>query len=87
MHLLMNVEAGRVADAGARLAALRELRAAANALEDACAALVGLIDETRWQSDGVRALQEVLERLQRLADGHLGTVRGQVWQLEGVDAG
>lgn len=87
MHSLMNTETGAVDDTWARLAALRELRAAMGALEDAGALLVGLIEDTRWRSDGVRALQESLEEMQRLASGHLATVRGKVWQLEGVDAG
>ena len=87
MHSLMNVETVVVDDAGPRLAALRELRTAMGALEEACAALVGLVDESNWQSDGVRALHELLAELQRLANGHLGAVRGKVWELEGVAAG
>ncbi|WP_136055853.1 hypothetical protein [Microbacterium sp. K24] len=87
MHSLMNIETGAVDDAWARLAALRDLRAAMSALDDACALLVGLIDDSRWRSDGVRALHELLEEMLRLASGHAATVRGKVWALEGVNAG
>jgi hypothetical protein len=55
-------------------------------LEDACAALVGLVADTDWQSDGVRALHELLEEHRRLADGYWGVVRAQVWELESVPA-
>ncbi|WP_223622992.1 hypothetical protein [Microbacterium sp. EST19A] len=87
MHPLMNIETGTVDDAWARLAALRELRAAMGALEDAGASLVGLVDDTTWRSDGVRALHELLEEMQRLASGHLFTLRAKTWELEGVAAG
>lgn len=87
MHSLMNIEIGVVDDPWARLAALRELRAAMSALDDACASLVGLLDDSRWRSDGVRALHERLEEMLHLASGHEATIRGQVWQLEGVAAG
>lgn len=87
MHSLTNIETVRAEDAWERLAALRELRVAEAALEEACTSLVGLVDETTWQSDGVRALHELLADMQRLARGHLGTVTGRVWELEGVHAG
>jgi hypothetical protein len=87
MHSLMNIETVRAEDAWQRLAALRELRVAIAALEEACALLVGLIDETTWQSDGVRALHELLEDMHRVASGHVWTITGRMWELESVIAG
>jgi hypothetical protein len=87
MHSLMNIETVRAEDAWERLAALRELRMAIAALEEACASLVGLVAETTWQSDGVRALHELLEDMHRVASGHVGTITGRVWELKGVNAG
>lgn len=86
MHPLMRSETGTVDDPWARLAAIRELRSAMGSLDDACAALVGLVADTNWQSDGVRALHELLEETRRLANGYAWVLRGQAGKLESVDA-
>lgn len=85
MHSLMNTETATVDDAWERLAALRELRAAVSALEEACGSLPGIVADSDWRSDGVQVLHDILEEMQHLASGHLFTVRETVWELEGVN--
>lgn len=58
-----------------------EIRTATSALEEAGAALVGLVDATDWQSEGFRALHELLERSRDAAGVEVGSLRVREWEL------
>lgn len=60
MHTFEIVGTGASDAAWARSQALREIRAAVDAVNAAAAVLVRLTVDTEWDSDGVRALHQAL---------------------------
>lgn len=58
-----------------------EIRTAISTLEEAGAALVGLVDATDWQSEGFRALRELLERSRDAAGVEVGNLGVREWEL------
>ena len=62
--------------------ARRELDDALHTLDDAGAALVGLIDDSDWRSDGVRALNEVLSRVRQTVRVEVGQLRMRAGELD-----
>jgi hypothetical protein len=66
--------------------AAREIGAAISTLDSAGSALVSLIDDCDWQSDGVRALHELLGRLQDRTAAQLGDLKTRQWEIEAVGA-
>lgn len=64
----------------------RAIDEAIAALEDAGVALTPLLDETDWQSRGVRALNEELRTIATGVAAEIAQLRSRVWELEGVPA-
>jgi len=59
-----------------------EIGAALSALEHAGSALVPLAADTDWQSEGLRALHELLGRLRDDAGAEIGELRVRQWELD-----
>lgn len=59
----------------------REIGAAISVLEEAGAALVPLVDETDWQSSGLRALHGLLGGLRDGTGAEIGQLRVREWEL------
>lgn len=81
---MYSLSPGRVftsAEVWARLVAHREIGAAVSMLEDAGAALVGLVDDADWQSEGFRALHALLGRLREETGVELGHLTVREWEL------
>lgn len=64
-----------------------EVRAAISAVESAGTALASLVDESAWQSDGVRALHELLGDVQARARATCGELAVREGEIEAVGAG
>lgn len=58
-----------------------EIRTAISTLEDAGAALVGLVGSADWQSDGLRALHSLLARLRDETGAEVGQLTVREWEL------
>ena len=63
MYSIALTQAGAAEAAWARMHAAQELRHATESLDIAAASLVGIASVASWESDGVRALQGVIEAL------------------------
>lgn len=59
----------------------REVGTAISVLEDAGAVLVSLVDASDWQSEGLRALHELLARLREESGVEIGHLRVRQWEL------
>lgn len=59
----------------------REVGTAISVLEDAGAVLVSLVDASDWQSEGLRALHELLARLREESGVESGHLRVRQWEL------
>lgn len=84
MHSIAPWETPTVVTAWAKSAALRELRDAIDALDSARSSLVGLAADTEWHSDGVRAMQQSLDDLQRRAGVLAGALRFREQEIVAV---
>lgn len=69
----------------AKSQAARDLRAAVDALDDAGASLRGLVDETAWRSDGIRAMHDALGDYGRRTWAEASDTRGRVSEVVGID--
>lgn len=69
----------------ALFAALRAIDDAVIALEDAGAALLPLIADSEWNSDGVRALHELLENFKDRSLSEIAQLGSRTWELESVN--
>jgi hypothetical protein len=69
------------AELWARLVAHREISAALSTLEDVGTALVRLVDDADWESEGVRALHDLLGRLRDDTGVELGRLKVREWEL------
>ena len=58
-----------------------EIQAAIWTLEDAGAALVGLVSRADWQSEGLRALHALLARLRDDIGAQVGQLTVREWEL------
>ncbi|WP_226534042.1 hypothetical protein [Microbacterium paraoxydans] len=77
---------GRVstsAELWARLVAHQAIGSAVSTLEEAGAALVELVDDADWQSEGFRALHDLLGRLRDETGAELGRLTVREWELGG----
>lgn len=72
---------------GAWFAAGRALDRALDAFETAGAALSGVVAETDWHADGVRALHTALGDLLSHIEVEHGRVAGRQWELERMAGG
>ena len=61
--------------------ARRELADAISILERAGAALIPMLDDSDWQSDGLRALHDLLARLRDDTGVELGHLQVREWEL------
>lgn len=86
MHSFTHAEAGVSEALWAQVSALQDVRSAMTALDTAGAALVGLVDDSDWRSDGVRALNELLRRLTERTGEQRGALAVREWELERVVA-
>ncbi|PRA79645.1 hypothetical protein CQ045_13875 [Microbacterium sp. MYb66] len=68
-------------DPGIWFLACREIAAAISTLDAAGAFLVGLADSSDWQSAGLRALHELLERLRGETGVEVGHLTAREWEL------
>ncbi|WP_435748302.1 hypothetical protein [Microbacterium sp. PMB16] len=82
MHSFANVEAFASEELWAWVSACKEMDLAIGELEMARAALTPLIDDADWQSDGVRALHELLRQFQERTAGEIGDLRARQAELE-----
>jgi hypothetical protein len=64
-----------------RLLARTEIGTAISLLEEAGAALVALVDASDWQSEGFRALHELLARMRDDTGVEIGNLRVREWEL------
>ena len=87
MHSFTHAEAYASDAFWAWVTARRDIDAAITALESAGAALVALVDESDWQSDGVRALHELLGRVQDGTGSEIGGLQVRARELEAVVQG
>ncbi|MFK3677507.1 hypothetical protein ACI2IP_07230 [Microbacterium sp. NPDC090218] len=71
------------AELWARLVTRREIDAALVVLDDAGAALVRLVDDADWESQGLRALHALLGRLRDDTGVELGHLRVREWEATG----
>lgn len=65
------------------IAVRRELAEAITLMEDAGAELVALAADAAWESDGFRALQELLSRLRDDTGAEVGELAVREWELGG----
>lgn len=65
-------------------AARREIESAIAALDEAAAALVALVADSDWQSDGVRALHALLSDLRSRASAQIASLSERARELERV---
>jgi hypothetical protein len=63
-----------------------EIQTAISTLEDAGAALVGLVSRADWQSDGLRALHGLLARVRDDTGAEVGQLTVRAWELGGGGA-
>lgn len=63
--------------------ACREIAAAIATLEEAGATLVALVDSSGWQSEGFRALHELIMRLRDDTGAEIGQLKVREWELGG----
>lgn len=77
-------ETPTVVTAWARASALRELRDAIEALDSARAILWGLVQDTGWHSDGVRAMQQSMDDLQRRTGAVAAAARFREYEVAGT---
>jgi hypothetical protein len=82
MNPFVNAVSAGSDDMWAWFAASREIIAAMRALDETGAALIALADESEWHSDGVQALNSVLERFQHRTRSEVGDLRMRQWELE-----
>lgn len=68
----------------ALFSARSEIGAAISAMEAAGAALATLVDDSAWQSDGVRALHELLGALQDRTRAEAGSLGARAAEIEAV---
>jgi hypothetical protein len=59
----------------------REIATAISLLEEVGAVLVSLVDDSNWQSEGFRALHDLLARLREDTGAEMGTLRVREWEL------
>lgn len=65
----------------------QEIGTAISTLEEAGATLVALVDSSAWESDGFRALNELIIRLRDDTGVELGKLSVREWELgEGPEA-
>lgn len=64
-----------------RMLARTEIGAAIALLEDTGAVLVSLVDASDWQSEGFRALHEMLARLRDDTGAEIGHLGVREWEL------
>lgn len=65
-------------------AARREIESAIASLDEAGAALVTLVADSDWQSEGVRALHELLSGLRALTSAEIASLSEREWELERI---
>ncbi len=66
--------------------ARHEIGAAISTLEEAGSTLVALVDSSDWQSEGFRALNELLARLRDETAVEIGNLKVREWELgEGAE--
>lgn len=65
-------------------AARREIESAIAALDDAGVALPALVADSRWQSEGLRALHALLSDLRARASGELASLSERKRELERI---
>ncbi|CAH0203294.1 hypothetical protein SRABI76_02072 [Microbacterium oxydans] len=75
MHSFFMAEASTSDDVWTWFCAARELRTAIEIVEDASAVLAGLVVDTAWEADGVRALQDRIVALRVAAEHELGELQ------------
>lgn len=87
MYSIAHAEPSLTSDAWVQLSALHEVRTAIAVLEDAGAALTGLLDDSAWDSDAVRALHDLFARVRDGTGTAVGDLTTSEWELEGVVLG
>ncbi|KJQ52861.1 hypothetical protein [Microbacterium sp. SA39] len=84
MYSFTQAEAFSPDGLSAWFSARQEIDAAIGALESAGVALMRLVDDSDWQSDGVRALHEQLRQFQSRAGVELGSLQARESEVEAV---
>ncbi|WP_091228120.1 hypothetical protein [Microbacterium sp. 3J1] len=84
MHSIAPWEAETVVTAWAKATVRQDLHDAIEALDSARASLSGLADDTEWHSDGVRAMQQSFDDLQRRTGAVAAAVRFREQEVVGV---
>lgn len=82
MNPFVNAVSAGSDDLWAWSAASHEIIVAMRSLDETGAVLRILADESQWRSDGVRALNIVLERFQHRTRTEVGELRMRQWEMD-----
>lgn len=66
--------------------ARRAVADAIDALDDAGAALLPLVEASHWQADGVRALHELIVELRARTASDGGALHSRLWEIDALAA-
>lgn len=81
MYSFAHDQSGGSSQAWAQILAHREIGDAISTLQKAGATLVSLVDASDWQSEGFRALNELLARLRDDTGTEIGSLEVRQWEL------
>lgn len=86
MYTFALAQTGAAEITWAKARAAYEIDTAVDALDDARASLVGLAADTRWDSDGVRAMRDAIADFERRTGVEASAARSRASEVARIDA-